>query len=701
MAACSHTMAEAVEQHQLLLPEPIATSASAAPSAAVRRSRRAVLAALAAGCLLAATACLLTSTRSGGGFRSGPETDVGGLHDEDVLSGESWPQDIMSKFGLRLPQLWPPQASPQCRAKLERLERLHAGTRELKPGGAHDPDFPPNMTSIGRVGTCGDSAQGISEDCTKYNHWSSMQEVAHRYYKDFSVFKPGGVQYHDIGQGRLGTCYFLGALASIARTSPHIIEEMFVRRELWQDNIFTTKWLIDEQETLIEVDDMMPASEDNIAFFVQPSSTGEFWPAILEKAWAKIHVNFAAIEGGFWPMPVMAITRAPVRTYYHKVGLLANLRHLLKIFHYTSKSKLWEKMVCATTNNHPMAASTSGTQGRATKYGLANSHLYSVFQAYTSQAYGKVVDVFNPWNSDKYHGTIPNPSLDDGLFTMTLDEFFDAFSSTYFAEVLPGYKSSAKRIQHGQEDKWSHHNFEVKHVPRRQSFFVSLNWPAHRLVKPCPMLNPDVTFEVVKTDEHGRHISETFHGKRDGRVVNSLSAEVTAGAGNYHVLVNGKFNVKGFVDELYVSVYAPEEVNITEIAGIAQGDRFQYGPWGGPCVATWVHGELWMRSEAGHSTSGAKIFKTKHGAGAKLAEGERVEVEWENSKKVKAHMVDDTRIRIDNGGAITYFERMTPEPIPGSENWWTCKHDDMFVCGSGCCCENSKWIAARQTCRPI
>lgn len=706
MAAPIPQMDMGSEQEQLLESGADSASASAAPRTEVasRRIRRTALGLLGFGSLLAAAACLATirntAARSGGNG-AGPDesTDVGGLYNEEAFVPASSLQDVGVKF--ELPELFPSKARPECRARLERLERLHAETVKLTLDGKFDPDFPPNMTSIGSVGKCGDIAQGISEDCARYNHWETMQQVAKRYYKTFSVFKPGGVAYHDIGQGRLGTCYFLGALASIANSAPHIIEDMFVRRDLWKRGIFTTKWLIDDEETLIEVDSMIPASEDRVAHFVQPSSTGEFWPAILEKTWAKIHTSFSAVEGGYWPMPVMAITRAPVRTAYHKVGLTAHLRDILRIFHMSDVDELWHRMVEATQNNHPMGASTSGTQGRAEKYGLSGHHIYSVFRAYESTTYGKVVDIFNPWNSDKYHGTIPNPDKTDGTFTMTLAEYFDGFYATYFAEVIPGYYSTAKRIQHGQESKWSHHNFEVKSVPAGKSFFVTLNWPAHRMVKPCPMVNPDVTFQVVKADEHGQPTSQAFDGQRDGKVVNSITAEVTSGAGSYHVLTNARFSGANFVDELYLSVYAPEDVKIAEVAGIADGDRFTYAPWGGYCVAHWVNGELWMRSEAVTSTDGAKIFKTSGGRGEHLAEGKEVEVQWENGRNVKAHLLGDKSIHIDDAGHITYFHRAQPSPIPGSENWWTCKHADMFVCGDACCCDNTKWNQAEQECRPI
>jgi hypothetical protein len=65
-----------------------------------------------------------------------------------------------------------------CGKMVERLSSLGNG-RSIASSGT-DPEFPEDQQSIGSA-ECGDSAQGISEDCGKYNSWQSMAVLRERY----------------------------------------------------------------------------------------------------------------------------------------------------------------------------------------------------------------------------------------------------------------------------------------------------------------------------------------------------------------------------------------------------------------------------------------------------------------------------------------------------------------------------------------
>lgn len=75
-----------------------------------------------------------------------------------------------------------------------------------------------------------------------------------------------------------------------------------------QDNpnhVYVSRWLIDGKPRYVAVDDWIPG-KDNKPSFALPSANNETWPVILEKAWAKIHGTFMAIEAGwvlYFPSP--------------------------------------------------------------------------------------------------------------------------------------------------------------------------------------------------------------------------------------------------------------------------------------------------------------------------------------------------------------------------------------------------------------
>lgn len=423
-----------------------------------------------------------------------------------------------------------------CERLLNRFEKL--GKQDMQ-GTARDPEFPDSLGSIAEAGaSCGDSAAGIHKSCDKYNNWASFQDVSKRMHRHFEVMAGKGPEYHDVGQGELGTCYFLAALASIAHSDPKVIEKMFVRRDKWAHNVYTTRWLLDGKEAHVQVNNKVPAYHGQRPYFVQPSETGEWWPVILEKTWAKIFGNYKAVEGGMWENAVQAITMAPVVGYSHKDH---------------SASEIFDRLAEATRRGWPMGA---GTSDNCKKYGLAQGHAYSVLNASTSSKYGKVVTVYNPWNSDHYDGAVPNPDQGDGVFTMTIAEFHDAFRSTNIATVNDHYEIVSKQVQ-TEASKMTVWEFSVTSA---EPFFVTLSWPGRRIVRPCRMANPTATLTVsVKGSKEPLATAPRAQGG-----VSSTSVEVTHGPGDYVVVAGLDFPPEDKVHEGHLTVYSASHVTLSQ-----------------------------------------------------------------------------------------------------------------------------------------
>mmetsp|Transcript_116793 Transcript_116793/g.363660 ORF Transcript_116793/g.363660 Transcript_116793/m.363660 type:complete len:885 (-) Transcript_116793:65-2719(-) len=451
-----------------------------------------------------------------------------------------------------------------CKSRLQRVQEV--SMQHLSPN-ARDSYFPPAMQSIAPPGAnCGDQARGIFKRCDKYNRWVTFQAIASHHHKRFDVIGTSGPNWHDIGQGELGTCYFLAAVASLAYTDPQAIENMFVDRHKWKDNIFTTRWLVNGKETRVEVDNSIPGTALR-PFFVQPSATGEWWSVILEKSWAKIAQSYKNAEGGVWPNPVLAMTGAPVVYFRHsKIAV----------------DKLMQEMAKATKNGWPMGA---GTGPHCVKYGLSQGHAYSVFKVYKSGQYGNVVRVYNPWHSDNYRGTIPNTDKEDGVFEMTAKEYYDAFRQTSIAEVNNNNKASSKVIQreHHKTTAWE---FDV---PFSGEFTVSVSWPLERFVRGCHFVEPQVTMAVTKENSNKPPIM----AQRVAPGIATAYARVTSGKGRYKVSVAVTFPSKDEVHEASLVVYAPEKVTIRESPGDPQDALFSlFGPSqnGMPCSAAFITG---------------------------------------------------------------------------------------------------------------
>jgi hypothetical protein len=436
----------------------------------------------------------------------------------------------------------PNQDLEKCTAPLIRFAAMNDinAVRPINQG--HDPFFPASAGSIAAPGeNCGDTAHNIFQSCSKYDSWESMDDISKkRGFSAFAVFasSTSHPKMTDVEQGALGTCYFLSAISSIAYRTPEIIENMFVRREYWDQGILSTRWLINGIESIIEVDKTLP-SKDGQPYFTDISPAGAWWPAILEKSWSKIYGSYKAAEAGWWAIAAGSITRAPTVTYYHS---------------QVKGEQLWQVLFDASEKKWPMGASTTESH-----FGLAAGHAYSLLEAWNDKTHGKVVKVRNPWHINFYEGSIPNPTRgdDSGIFTMSFEEFEIAFYSSSVAKVHPNYKVTPVRVKQVSEVIEAEFSFNIR---SDKWFAVSLVWPNHRML--CEIANPSYVLAMRKLGS-----DKVYKPEKAAYAKNSVYVEVPpdadGGHGTYIVAMSITFPVDSFIKEVFLNVYAETKVTVS------------------------------------------------------------------------------------------------------------------------------------------
>ncbi|XP_077178865.1 calpain-3 isoform X1 [Paroedura picta] len=146
-----------------------------------------------------------------------------------------------------------------------------------------DPDFPANETSL-----------FYSQKLPVKFEWKRPPEICEN-----PRFIIGGANRTDICQGELGDCWFLAAIACLTlnekllfRVIPH--DQTFIKDYA---GIFHFQFWRYGSWVEVVIDDRLPTYGKQLVF-TKSSQQNEFWSALLEKAYAKLHGSYEALKGG-------------------------------------------------------------------------------------------------------------------------------------------------------------------------------------------------------------------------------------------------------------------------------------------------------------------------------------------------------------------------------------------------------------------
>jgi len=102
---------------------------------------------------------------------------------------------------------------------------------------------------------------------------------------------------------------------------------MFSQANYTQEGIFTIKAFVKGRQELITIDDLLPTYSHQTAF-AKPINDA-WWLPLIEKAYAKVHVNYEMMSTGSQAEAARFLTGAPAKEYTANIQtndeLLANL----------------------------------------------------------------------------------------------------------------------------------------------------------------------------------------------------------------------------------------------------------------------------------------------------------------------------------------------------------------------------------------
>lgn len=268
-------------------------------------------------------------------------------------------------------------------------------------------------------GTPDDCTVGLPEKCMRLSELFGEDCDVFVESKEGELDDP--VDASDIVQGSIGDCFLIGAISGIAAHGAKVlhfwdkedrgevddnaeeveheapIERLIVEYDV-NVGVYGVMFFKMGQWEWVVIDDLVPMSpEDSETPLFANCKVGdmELWPMVLEKAYAKLHHNWDAIDGGFSGHAVKDMTGGVMQMLdlhgddkgYSWKAFLRHAQDSLSV------------MGCA-CGDHVEEEEGEGQCGEAKGVnGLIKGHAYTVLSAYGDDGV-RIVQVRNPWGNE-------------------------------------------------------------------------------------------------------------------------------------------------------------------------------------------------------------------------------------------------------------------------------------------------------------
>uniref|UniRef100_A0A1Q3FYQ0 Putative calpain family cysteine protease n=1 Tax=Culex tarsalis TaxID=7177 RepID=A0A1Q3FYQ0_CULTA len=299
-----------------------------------------------------------------------------------------------------------------------------------------DPEFPATSSSL-----------MFSRRPDRHYEWLRPHEIA-----EAPEFFVEGFSRFDVQQGELGDCWLLAACANLTQD-----QKMFLR-VVPEDNSFEDDyagifhfrfWQYGRWVDVV-IDDRLPTYRGEL-IYMRSSEKNEFWSALLEKAYAKLHGSYEALKGGTTCEAMEDFTGGVTEMYDLKDQTPPNL------FQICEKGFQRNSMFACSIEPDPNVTEAE------TREGLIRGHAYSITKIQladivTPTQSGKIplIRLRNPWgNEAEWNGAWSDQSAEwrfipdeqkeelglsfdnDGEFWMSYRDFCKYFDRIEICNLSP------------------------------------------------------------------------------------------------------------------------------------------------------------------------------------------------------------------------------------------------------------------------
>ncbi|XP_035388390.1 calpain-1 catalytic subunit-like [Electrophorus electricus] len=335
----------------------------------------------------------------------------------------------------------------------------------------------------------------------------------------------------DFAQGQLGDCWFLAALGALT-FQKHIIEKVFPKEQSFQKNyagIFHFRFWRFGKWVDVVIDDKLPTFKGKLIFVhpktpnptMSPRPQNEFWPALLEKAYAKVCGSYEDMHTGSVSEALMDFTGGVHMT----VQLSSSL------------TGLWDLIGRAAKFNSLMGCGTPGQAdfNQTLPNGLVEGHAYTVTGVTEVRSQGKpiqLVRLFNPWGDTEWTGDWSDRSpmwetvspeehamyrknINDGEFWMSVEDFCKTFSNLDICSLSPGFlddSSDSQWTSVRHEGRWLAGTSAGGFLTTRDTFWTNPQFRAKVIAGSDQTQGPNMLVSLMqKPDKRNRRLVRKLH----------------------------------------------------------------------------------------------------------------------------------------------------------------------------------------------
>ena len=339
-----------------------------------------------------------------------------------------------------------------------------------------------------------------------------------------SVLKPNQKLSQDVVQGELGDCYFLSVLAAFAE-EPNIINKLVDPKEKGNNGSFTSNVIIHGEPVKLIVDDTFPvANESKLAFAGLNEASGNIWPMVLEKAWAKCNRSYEDIIPGNSADAFEFLSPAPYNTFYHNAETRPTLFETITEANKKGYVVLADITETASTNLETLS-----------KLGLITNHAYTVISsAVLKKSNGaeiKLLKMKNIWGTNEWVGDWSDNSSkwtqefkkevglepkQDGIFWISYEDYLQFYTTTHICKLHPNYDYTNQKIKSSKENNEPLNLTKVIVKQPGHGYFIvnQKNTRIYRNLKDPEYENPYCNMVVFKDDNKNGY---TFVGSDSGK----------------------------------------------------------------------------------------------------------------------------------------------------------------------------------------